>query len=80
MAYYQTARGNIKDTGIQAEAEEMVRRGAAGDVCEALGKMLDAAEATRGAKRQERIVRTKAMTAGTIDRSADLYANPLLSG
>lgn len=65
---YQTSRGNVKDTGIQAEAEELVRRGAAKEICDALDTLLKEAKAAGDSSRQKRIVSTqKVMTAESTD-------------
>jgi len=53
------ARGNQADTGILAEANELISSGRAGDICEALAILMAAAKADGDTNKINRIKATQ---------------------
>lgn len=50
---------NVGDTGIENEARELIKKGLAASMCEALAQLMDAAKRAKDSKRQQRIKATE---------------------
>lgn len=53
------AKGNVADTGIVNEAQQMLNSGGASDMCDALDKLMRAAKQARDNQKVQRIKRTQ---------------------
>jgi len=55
----QRGKGDMRDTGITQEAQQLVQEGRAPDICSALDQLMRAAKASGEMGRQQRIKRTQ---------------------